>query len=65
MYGSVDRNAAGSFTIEGDTLKLKSDKEPGKLFNRLVLKTLFLRSLTVKPLSASITMLWMQQILSL
>jgi len=32
MYGSVDRNAAGSFAIEGDTLKLKSDKEPGKDF---------------------------------
>ena len=32
MYGSVDRNAAGSFTIERDTLKLKSDKEPGKDF---------------------------------
>jgi len=29
MYGSVDRNAAGSFTIHGDTLVLKSDKEPG------------------------------------
>ena len=32
VYGSVDRNAAGSFTVEGDTLKLKSDKEPGKDF---------------------------------
>jgi len=32
VYGSVDRNAAGSFSVEGDTLKLKSDKEPGKDF---------------------------------
>ena len=32
VYGSVDRNAAGSFTVEGDTLKLKSNKEPGNDF---------------------------------
>jgi hypothetical protein len=32
VYGSVDRNAAGSFTVEGDTLKLTSNKEPGKDF---------------------------------
>ena len=31
-YGAVDRTASGSFTVEGDTLKLKSDKEPGKDF---------------------------------
>lgn len=31
-YGAVDRSAAGTFIIEGDTLKLKSDKEPGKDF---------------------------------
>ncbi|HEY2720726.1 MAG TPA: hypothetical protein VGI82_03315 [Chitinophagaceae bacterium] len=31
-YGSVDRTATGSFTIDGDTLKLRSDKEPGKDF---------------------------------
>ncbi|MFI5185848.1 MAG: hypothetical protein ACHQF0_03940 [Chitinophagales bacterium] len=31
-YGAVDRTATGSFTVEGDTLKLKSDKEPGKDF---------------------------------
>lgn len=32
VYGSVDRNATGSFRVEGDSLKLKSDKEPGKDF---------------------------------
>ena len=32
MYGASDRNATGSYTIEGDTVKLKSDKEPGKDF---------------------------------
>jgi hypothetical protein len=31
-YGAVDRIAEGSFTVEGDTLKLKSNKEPGKDF---------------------------------
>lgn len=31
-YGAVDRNAEGTFTVEGDTLKLKSNKEPGKDF---------------------------------
>jgi hypothetical protein len=31
-YGAVDRTATGSFFIEGDTLKLKSDKEGGKDF---------------------------------
>lgn len=31
-YGAADRNASGSFTIEGDTLKLKSDKAPGRDF---------------------------------
>jgi len=32
-YGAVDRTAEGRFTVEGDTLKLKSDKEPGKDFS--------------------------------
>ena len=31
-YGASDRNATGTYTIEGDTIKLKSDKEPGKDF---------------------------------
>jgi hypothetical protein len=31
-YGAVDRTATGSFTVERDSLKLKSDKEPGKDF---------------------------------
>lgn len=31
-YGAVDRNASGSFTVEDNTVKLKSDKEPGKDF---------------------------------
>lgn len=31
-YGAVDRSAAGTFSIEGNALKLKSDKEPGKDF---------------------------------
>jgi hypothetical protein len=31
-YGAVDRSATGTFTVEGDTLKLNSDKEPGKDF---------------------------------
>ena len=32
VYGAVDRAATGTYTVEGDTLKLKSDKEPGKDF---------------------------------
>ncbi len=32
-YGAVDRSASGSFTVEGEMLKLKSDKEPGKDFS--------------------------------
>ncbi|MEP7111468.1 MAG: hypothetical protein ABI760_25965 [Ferruginibacter sp.] len=32
-YGAVDRNATGSFFVEGDTLKLKSDKEAGEDFS--------------------------------
>ncbi len=31
-YGAVDRSATGSFSISGDTLYLKSDKEAGKDF---------------------------------
>lgn len=31
-YGAADRSATGSFTVDGDTLKLKSDKEAGKDF---------------------------------
>lgn len=31
-YGASDRTASGTFTVEGDTIKLKSDKEPGKDF---------------------------------
>jgi hypothetical protein len=31
-YGAVDRSATGSFTVEGNVVKLKSDKEPGKDF---------------------------------
>ncbi|MEP6793385.1 MAG: hypothetical protein ABJB16_03600 [Saprospiraceae bacterium] len=31
-YGAVDREATGTYAVEGDTLKLKSDKEPGKDF---------------------------------
>lgn len=31
-YGAVDRAASGTYTMEGDTVKLKSDKEPGKDF---------------------------------
>ncbi len=31
-YGAVDRSATGTFWVMGDTLKLKSDKEPGKDF---------------------------------
>ena len=32
-YGAVDRSATGTFKVEGDTLKLKSDKEAGKDFS--------------------------------
>ncbi len=32
IYGAVDRNASGTYTVEGDTIKLHSDKEPGKDF---------------------------------
>lgn len=31
-YGAVDRSAAGTFTVEGNTVKLKSNKEAGKDF---------------------------------
>jgi hypothetical protein len=31
-YGAVDRTASGTFTVEGKTIKLKSNKEPGKDF---------------------------------
>lgn len=31
-YGAVDRTASGTFSVEGDTLKLKSNKEAGKDF---------------------------------
>jgi hypothetical protein len=31
-YGAVDRSARGSFSVAGDTLKLRSDKEAGKDF---------------------------------
>jgi hypothetical protein len=31
-YGAGDRNATGTYMVEGDTVKLKSDKEPGKDF---------------------------------
>jgi hypothetical protein len=34
-YGAVDRSATGSFLVEGNTLKLKSDKEAGKDFTIL------------------------------
>ena len=29
-YGAVDRSAAGTFMVEGNTIKLQSSKEPGK-----------------------------------
>lgn len=32
MYGAVDRFAKGTYTVEGKTIKLKSDKEAGKDF---------------------------------
>jgi len=31
-YGAVDRTATGTFSVEGDSLKLKSNKEGGKDF---------------------------------
>lgn len=31
-YGAVDRSAAGTFTVEGNTIKLSSNKEAGKDF---------------------------------
>ena len=31
-YGASDRTATGTFTVEGDTIKLKSDKKAGKDF---------------------------------
>lgn len=31
-YGAVDRNATGTFSVAGNTLHLKSDKEAGKDF---------------------------------
>jgi len=31
-YGAVDRNAEGTFLVDGNTLKLKSNKEAGKDF---------------------------------
>ena len=31
-YGASDRTASGTFSVEGDTIKLKSDKEAGKDF---------------------------------
>ncbi|MFT3681206.1 MAG: hypothetical protein QM791_13100 [Ferruginibacter sp.] len=34
-YGAVDRFAEGTFTINGDTIVLKSSKEPGKDFTIL------------------------------
>lgn len=32
IYGAVDRIAKGTYTVQGDTIKLTSDKEPGKDF---------------------------------
>jgi len=31
-YGAIDRNASGTFSVEGDVLKLKSDKTAGHDF---------------------------------
>jgi hypothetical protein len=31
-YGDVDRSATGTFSVEGDRLQLKSNKQPGKDF---------------------------------
>ncbi len=35
VYGAVDRMATGTFTVEGNTIKLQSDKVPGKDFDIL------------------------------
>ena len=35
IYGAVDRTATGTYTIEGSTLRLKSDKTPGADFEVL------------------------------
>ena len=32
IYGAVDRSATGTYTIDGDTVKLHSDKDAGKDF---------------------------------
>jgi hypothetical protein len=32
IYGAVDRTATGTYTVEGNVIKLKSEKEPGKDF---------------------------------
>lgn len=32
-YGAADRSATGSYTLEGDIIKLKSDKVPGNDFS--------------------------------
>lgn len=32
IYGAADRLASGTYTLEGSTIKLKSDKPPGKDF---------------------------------
>jgi len=32
-YGAMDRSASGTYKIDGDTIKLSSDKEPGKDFD--------------------------------
>lgn len=32
MYGAIDRHATGTYTMEGNIVKLHSDKEPGKDF---------------------------------
>lgn len=39
IYGVADRNASGTYTIDGDTVHLKSDKPPGKDFKIDVEKT--------------------------
>jgi hypothetical protein len=31
-YGAIDRNATGTYTVDGETVILHSDKEPGKDF---------------------------------
>jgi len=33
VYGSVDRTAQGTFTVDGNTIRLQSDKKPGKDFD--------------------------------